>query len=56
MLRLKRRNRIALISLLGGGLIASLLVANAFGAVNISILDILKMVVNKLTAIYLENS
>ena len=56
MLRLKRRNRIALISLLGGGLIASLLIANAFGAVNISILDILKMVVNKLTAFDLPST
>ncbi len=48
MLKLKRQNRIALISLLGGGLVVSLLVASAFGAVNIPILDILKMALGKI--------
>lgn len=46
--RLKRRKRLAVISLLGGGLIVSLFLASAFGAVNISFDDILKMALNKL--------
>lgn len=47
MLR-KRRSRLVIVLLmLGGGLIVSLFVASAFGAVNISVPDILKMVLNK---------
>lgn len=46
--RLKRRKRLAVISLLGGGLVVSLFLASAFGAVNISFDDILKMALNKL--------
>ncbi len=56
MIRLRRRNRIALISLLGGSLVVSLLVASAFGAVNIPIVDILRMAINKLTAFDLSSS
>ncbi len=56
MIRLRRRNRIALISLLGGSLVVSLLVASAFGAVNIPIVDILRMAINKLTALDLSSS
>jgi iron complex transport system permease protein len=47
--KLKRGNRLVLILLLlGVALIVSVLVANAFGAVNISIPDIVKMALNKL--------
>ncbi len=56
MIRLKRRNRIALISVLGGSLVVSLVVASAFGAVDIPIVDILKMAINKLTAFDLSSS
>lgn len=45
---LKRHNRPVVILLLGGGLLASFLLASAFGAVQIPALDILKMSVSKL--------
>jgi iron complex transport system permease protein len=49
LIKLKRRNRLVLILLLlGGGLVAALFLANAFGAVNVPLPDILKMVLNKL--------
>jgi len=45
---LRRRNKLILIlSLLGGSLVASLFLANAFGAVAISLPEILKMTLNK---------
>ena len=45
---MRRRNKLILIlSLLGGSLVASLFLANAFGAVAISLPDILKMALNK---------
>ncbi len=48
-IKLRRRRRLVLIlSLLGVGLVAALVVANAFGAVNIHLPDILKMMLNKL--------
>jgi len=47
--KLRRSNRLVLILLLlGGGLVASLFLANAFGAVNVPLPDILKMALNKL--------
>lgn len=49
LIKLKRRNRLVLILLLlGGGLVAALFLANAFGAVNVPLPDILKMALNKL--------
>ena len=46
--QLKRRNRLILfLVLLGGALIIAVLLASAFGAVNISIPDIVKMALNK---------
>jgi len=46
--KLRRRNKLILVlSLLGGGLVASLFLASAFGAVNIPLPDILKMALNK---------
>jgi iron complex transport system permease protein len=49
LIKLKRRNRLVLILLLlGGGLVAALFLANAFGAVNVPLPDILRMVLNKL--------
>ncbi|MFC1979622.1 FecCD family ABC transporter permease [Chloroflexota bacterium] len=46
---MRRKNRLKLIlSLLGGSLVASLLVASAFGAASISLSDILKMVLDKM--------
>ncbi len=49
LIKLRRSNRLVLILLLlGGGLIASLFLANAFGAVNVPLPDILKMALNKL--------
>ncbi len=48
LLKLKRSNRLILVSfLLGGSLIASVFLASAFGAVTIPLLDILKMALNK---------
>jgi len=49
LIKLRRRNRLVLVLLLlGGGLVAALFLANAFGAVNVPLPDILKMVLNKL--------
>ena len=56
MLR-KRRSRLVIVLLiLGGGLIISLFVASAFGAVNISVPDILKMVLNKVAIFDFTNT
>ena len=46
--KLRRRKRLALVLLLGGGLVASLFLASAFGAVTISFIEILKMALNKI--------
>ena len=47
-IKLGHRNQLVLVlSLLGGGLLASLFLAGAFGAVNIPLPDVLKMVLNK---------
>ena len=49
LIKLRRRNRLVLVLLLlGGGLVAALFLANAFGAVNVPLPDILKMALNKL--------
>ncbi len=49
LIKLRRSNRLVLVLLiLGGGLIVSLFLANAFGAVNVPLPDILKMALNKL--------
>ena len=49
LIKLRRSNRLVLILLLlGGGLITASFLANAFGAVNIPLPDILKMVLNKI--------
>jgi len=46
----RRGNRLILVLLLlGGGLVIASLLASAFGAVNVSLLDILKMALNKVT-------
>ncbi len=48
LMRVKQRNRLGLIlCLLGGSLVVSLFLANAFGSVNISLPNILKMTLNK---------
>ena len=53
----KRHNRLIwILFLLGGGLLASIFLANAFGAVNISLVDISKMVLNKLTILDFPNT
>ena len=53
----KRRSRLVIVLLiLGGGLIVSLFVASAFGAVNISVPDILKMVLNKVAIFDFANT
>ena len=46
--KLRRRKRLALVLLLGGGLVVSLFLASAFGAVTISFIEILKMALNKI--------
>lgn len=43
-----RRKRVVIISALGGALVVSLLLASAFGAVQISVVEILKMSLNRL--------
>ncbi len=51
LIKLERRNQLLLVLLLlGGGLIASLFLAGAFGAVSIPLPDVFKMVLNKVTA------
>ena len=48
-IKMKRSKRLGLIlCLLGGGLVASLLLSSAFGAVNISISEILRMLLDKI--------
>jgi iron complex transport system permease protein len=44
------------LSLLGGGLVASIFLANAFGAVNISLPDIFKMALNKVAIFDFPNT
>ncbi len=54
---MKRRNRLVLVlSLLGGSLITSILLASAFGAVDISLPDILKMALNKVAIFDFPNT
>jgi len=49
LIKLRRRNRLVLVLLLlGGGLVLSLFLANAFGAVSIPLPSILKMALNKI--------
>ena len=51
LIKLGRRNQLLLaLLLLGGGLVASLFLAGAFGAVSIPLPDVFKMVLNKVTA------
>ena len=51
LIKLERRNQLLLVLLLlGGGLVASLFLAGAFGAVSIPLPDVFKMVLNKVTA------
>lgn len=47
MPRVRRGSRASLFLLLGGGLLIALLIANSFGAVSISIPDIVRMTLNK---------
>ena len=49
LIKLRRSNRLILVLLLlGGGLVIASLLANAFGAVTVSLPDILKMALNKI--------
>jgi len=56
MLRNRRSRLVIVLLILGGGLIISLFIASAFGAVNISVPDILKMVLNKVAIFDFTNT
>jgi iron complex transport system permease protein len=57
IIKLRGRNRLVLVLLLlGGGLVTALFLANAFGAVNIPLPDILKMALNKIAVFHFPST
>ena len=55
--KLRGRNRLVLVLLLlGGGLVVALFLANAFGAVNIPLPEILKMALNKMAVFHFPST